>query len=122
MRYSVSIDSRFVARRREPAFFVVVEYRVDHVLRLVDELHEVDVAGRNHVLGDETVAQPVDQPAPERVCTRMIGICRDLARLHEGQRLQEFVERAEAAGQHDVGGGEPHERDFAREEMAESTG
>src|SRR5215468_6063964 len=106
-------------RGHERAILVVAEDRLDDLLGFVVHLDEVHVAGIDHALGDEPLAEPVEQAAPERLPHQDDRHFARLARLHERERLAELVERTEAPGHHDVGGGEAHERHLAREEMAE---
>ena len=60
----------------------------------------------DHAFADEALAHPVEQPAPERLVHQDDRHLPRLAGLHQRQRLEQLVERAEAAGQHDVGGRE----------------
>ena len=105
--------------RLEAARLVVIEDRLDDRFGLVDHLHQIEIGRRDHAFADELVAHPVDQPAPELAADQDDRHLAALAGLHQRQALGQLVERAEAAGHHDVGRREVHEHHLAREEMAE---
>ena len=62
---------------------------------------------------------PVQQPLPVRAADEDDREADHLVRLDEGQRLEELVERAEPAGQHDEPLGVLHEHRLAGEEVPE---
>ena len=66
------------------------------------------------------LAHPVEQPAPVRLVHQDDRHAAALAGLHQRQRLDQLVERAVAAGQHDERGRSLHEHHLAREEMLEA--
>src|SRR3990167_3144473 len=107
-------------RGLEAALLVEREDRVHHLLRLVMYLHEVHVGGVDHVLPDQALAEPGDEPAPIRLVHQDDRHLARLAGLHQCERLEQLVERAEAAGQDDERGGELREHHLAREEMLEA--
>ena len=68
---------------------------------------------------EHRVAQPVDEALPVRDAHQHDRELGHLARLRQRHRLEELVERAEAAGQHDEAVGVLEEHHLAREEVAE---
>ena len=89
------------------------------LVEVVGEVHEVEVLRRDLALGEHRVAQPAEQAAPVRRAHEHDGERRDLAGLHQGERLEQLVEGAEAAGEDDERLGVLHEHRLAREEVAE---
>ena len=64
-------------------------------------------------------AHPVDEALPVVAADEHDREADDLVRLHQGQRLEQLVERAEAARQHHEALGVLHEHRLAREEVPE---
>src|SRR3954468_2084886 len=93
--------------------------RVDDVLHIVRHVHQVEVDLVDLVLTEHRRTQPVDQPAPVGTAEQHDGERRHLPGLHEGERLEQLVHRAETAGQHDEGLRVLHEHRLAREEVTE---
>src|SRR4051794_2614665 len=93
--------------------------RVDDVLHIVRHVHQVEVDLIDLVLTEHRRTQPVDQSAPVGTAEQHDGEGRHLSGLHEGERLEQLVHGAEAAGQHDEGLGVLHEHRLAREEVTE---
>src|SRR5687767_1054226 len=107
-------------RRLEAALLVEREDGVDHLLRLVAHLQKIELEDVDHALGGKALAHPLEQPAPERLVHQDDRHLSRLAGLHQRQRLEQLVEGAVAAGQHDVRGGHLGEHDLASEEVAKA--
>ena len=75
--------------------------------------------GVDRAARDERLAHPVQQAGPVRGPDQHDREVADLAGLDEGQRLEQLVERAEAAGQDHERVGVLHEHRLAGEEVAE---
>src|ERR1700747_2125637 len=65
------------------------------------------------------LAQPVEQTLPVRRAEKDDRKVLDLSRLRESERLEELIERAEAARKDDEPSGVLHEHVLADEEVAE---
>src|SRR5690606_6150973 len=91
-------------------------HRLLHVVRDVEQ-HQVLL--RRLALGDDRVAEPVDQAAPVLGAEEDDGEAGDLLGLDEGEGLEQLVQGAEAAGQHDEALGVLDEHQLADEEVAE---
>jgi hypothetical protein len=63
------------------------------------------------------LTHPVDQTAPEFAADQDDRNPPALSRLHQREAFGQLVERAETAGQHDIGRREAHEHHLAREEI-----
>src|SRR5574340_691094 len=113
------LDFALGGRRDEAAFFIVTEDGIDHVFRFVDHAHQVDILVGNHALAHQRGLQPVGKAFPEWRADEDDRYGRDFPRLHQGKRLEQFVQGAETAGHDDIGGSELDEHDLAREEMLE---
>src|SRR5688572_1262935 len=107
-------------RRLEAALLVESEDGVDHFLRLVAHLQEIELEDVDHAFDRQALAHPLEQAAPERLVHQDDRHLARLARLHQRERLEQLIERAVAAGQHDVGGRHFREHHFAGEEVAKA--
>ena len=87
-------------------------------LGVVGHAEEVEVAGLMSARG-QLLAHPVDQPVPERRAHEQHREVADLPGLDEDERLEQLVERAEAAGEDHEGVRVADEHDLAREEVVE---
>ena len=68
-------------------------------LWLVDHLQKVGVAWTDEAVGGETTDDPVDESLPVRRTHEDEGDPAHLAGLHQGEHLEQLVQRAEAAGE-----------------------
>src|SRR3954447_14007872 len=98
---------------------LVATDRVDDVLHVIGYVHQVEVDLIDLVLAEHRRTQPVDQPAPISTAEQHDGERRHLPGLHEGERFEQLVHRAETARQHDEGLRVFHEHRLAREEVTE---
>jgi hypothetical protein len=96
----------------------VLEDGLDDFLGFVEYLDQVEVF-RAIIFSSTSVAEPVDHALPEGRVHENDRDATALAGLDQGQCLEQFVQRAEAAGHHDIGAGEAHEHVFASEKMTE---
>src|SRR5687767_5136455 len=109
----------FGYRRLEAARMVVVEDRVDDLLRVVDHPDQLGIVHSDHAVGEELAVDPVEQPRPERRVDQDDRHAAYLVGLHQRENLHQLVEGAEAAGHHHERARELHEHHLAREEMPE---
>src|SRR4051794_37620567 len=94
-------------------------YALDHLVEVIADDEQVEVLRGDHALAEGALAQPVDQPVPVGRVDQADRELVDLAGLDQRQRLEELVERAEAAGQDDERVRVADEHDLAREEVVE---
>lgn len=87
--------------------------------RVVGEVDQVQVLDRDLAARQHLVLDPVEQAAPEGGADQHDREPGDLLGLDEGDRLEQLVEGAEAARQHDEGLGVLHEHRLADEEVTE---
>jgi len=80
---------------------------------------QLGVLLRDHAIGDQAVAYPVDHRPPELAADEDHREGPDLVGLHEHERLEEFIKRAEPARGDDERVGVADEADLAREEVVE---
>src|SRR5690348_9603496 len=73
-----------------------LENDVDHLLRVVGDLDEVEIVGRDHALAQQLRLDPVEEAGVELAADEDHREVPDLAGLDEGERLHHLVERAEA--------------------------
>ena len=123
-------DGAFFKRNDEQVFDeaagvkVAIETRDDAhgVFRVVGDLVEVQVVGRNQLFAQEMFADVFVPRFPIRATGSIHQDERHetaLAGLHQSERFEAFVHRAEAAGEKDDGVGVANEDQFAREEVFE---
>ena len=67
---------------------------------LDEEVHAIEVIHQPSLL--ELLFDPVHEPHPEFSADKDDGGSGDFPRLHEGDRFEELIERAKAAGQDDI--------------------
>src|SRR3954451_23749465 len=94
-------------------------YALDHLVEVIADDEQVEVLRGDHALAEGALAQPVDQPVPVGRVDQADRELVDLAGLDQRQRLEELVERAEAAGQDDERVRVADEHDLAREVVVE---
>src|SRR5690242_2608626 len=109
----------FLRTGLESARMVVLEDRIHDSLWVFDDGHEAGILHADHALGEQCVANPVEEPLPEGGVHQDQGHLADLGGLHQREHFRELVERAVAAGHHLERARELHEHDLAREEMLE---
>ena len=87
---------------------------------VVGHLEQVEVGSLDRAVGQRACrgSSRAGPPSSARP-TRTTGKCADLAGLDQGQRLEQLVQRAEAAGQDHERVGVLHEHHLAGEEVAE---
>ena len=85
----------------EAAYAALLENGLDDVFGLVDQLDQIDIVRRDHAFADQRAAEPFDQAVPERRMDQNDRNPAALAGLNQGQRLKQFVERAEASREND---------------------
>src|SRR4051812_40605343 len=90
---------------------------LDDLVEVVADGEAVHVLWGDHPVGQDALAQPVDEAAPVRRADQHDRELAHLARLDERQRLEELVERPEATGEHDERVRVADEHDLAREEV-----
>ena len=88
------------------------------LLRIVRDEHQIHVLPRDLPARQHRAANPLQKAAPVARIEEHHGEVADLARLNEGQRLEELVHRPEAAGEDDEGTRVLHEHRLAHEEVA----
>src|SRR6185503_3270332 len=76
-------------RGREAALRIEREDRVDHVLRLVEHLQQIEIVRADHAFSGEALAHPVDQAAPVGLVHQDDRHLPRLAGLHQGERLEQ---------------------------------
>src|SRR4051812_35900211 len=92
---------------------------VDNLVDVVTHLDQIEVGRVYLAVGKHRRAQPVDQAGPVRRVVEHDRKGRDLAGLHQRQRLEQLVHRAEATRQNDERLRVLDEHRFTREEVAE---
>ena len=92
---------------------------VADLLRLIDQVNAVDVLLNDIVRGEHFLAHPVDQSAPVVGAEKDHWEIGDLLGLNQCQRVEQLVQRAEAAGKRDERLGVLHKHHLADEEIAE---
>ena len=93
--------------------------RRDGLVDVVGDGEQVEVAQVDRARLGGGAAQPVEQPAPVGGADQHDREAGDLLGLHQGHRLEQLVEGAEPAGQHDEALGVLDEHRLAGEEVAE---
>ena len=88
-------------RRLSALALVAVDDRLDRDRGIVRDEEEVEVLGRDHLLGERMPADPRQHPLPVALAHQDRGKVEDLAGLDQDERLEQLVERAEAAGEED---------------------
>src|SRR5688572_28401820 len=73
--------------------------RVGSFRGVVREQHQVHVAGRDLALDEDAGLKPANEPRPVVAAEEDHGELIDLPRLDERERLEQLVQRAEAAGE-----------------------
>ena len=92
----------------------------DRFVHIIGHMEDLKVVRRDRaVLLRQRRAHPLQKRCPECLANQDDGERNDLEGLDEGERLEEFVERAEAAGEDDESARVLHEHDLAHEEVAE---
>ena len=99
--------------------FIKGKNRVHDVCGLVDQLYQVQILGVDQTQSCHLVTHPVQQTMPERRAHQNDRNAARFAGLDQGDDLAQLIQRAESAGQNDIGIGIFHESDFACKEMAE---
>src|SRR5262245_27182132 len=102
-----------------PALVVVAPDRLHDLVHVVRHPEELELRRRDHPLAERLLAHPAQEPVPEIPPVEDDGEVVDLLGLLERQRLEDLVERAEAAGQAHEAAGVLHEHDLAHEEVVE---
>src|SRR5699024_3293518 len=92
---------------------------LDGLVDVVGQVQPIDVGLLDHPAGEHGAAQPVQQRGPVVDADEHDGETGDLARLGEGDRLEDLVESAEAPRQHEEALAVLDEHRLAREEVAE---
>src|SRR5919106_3967234 len=92
---------------------------VTYLGRIVGEREQVDVAGRDLALGDHSLPNPLDHPAPVVGADEHHRELGDLPGLDERERLPELVHGPEAAGEDHEPTRVADEHDLADEEVVE---
>src|SRR5688572_16897313 len=118
----LEVEQHLALGRRgcEAALLIEREDRIDHLLRLVVDLHQVEIVRVDHALGGQALAHPRHQPAPIRLVHEDDRHLAGLAGLHERERFEELVQRAVATRQNDERGGDLREHRLARKEVAKA--
>src|SRR3989454_1793046 len=94
----------------------------DRFARSVGRVKQVQVRRRDLPFPGDPIAQPVGHPLPVRPAEQDDRKMAHLAGLDQGQRFEQLVHRAEAAGKHDERRRVLHEHRLAHEEIAEIDG
>src|SRR5690625_466863 len=110
------------ARGFKAPMLVVVENRIDDLLRVVHDLEQIQILGIDGAFGDELVLEPIDQPFPEIMLHQNNRDASRLPGLHQRQDLRELIEGAEAAWQDHVRRGVLDEHHLAREKVTKMQG
>ena len=113
--------SAFAGGRRDlgAAAVVALDHRLDCLVRIVGDVQKVEVVRRDHPVGEQLAPDPVEQVVPVVGVEEHDGEVQHLAGLDQRQRLEQLVERAEAAGEDDEALARLHEADLARVEVRE---
>ena len=82
-------------------------------------MHEVEIGRRDEAVLEHAGADPVEQRSPVGAVAEHHRKAADLARLDQCQRLEQLVERAEAAGENHESVGRLHEHGLAGVEVLE---
>ena len=106
-------------RRVGPVLRAGLDHQAHGHVDVVGQGEPVEVGRGDLALGEHGVAQPVEQALPVRRADEHNRERRDLAGLRERECLEQLVEGAEPAGQHDEALGVLDEHGLAREEVAE---
>ena len=88
-------------RRASRCASYAVDHRVRRFGRIVGQQHQVHVARRDLPLAEHARLQPAHEPGPVVAAEQDHRELVDLPRLDQRQRLEQLVERAEAAGEDD---------------------
>src|SRR6478672_9505413 len=95
-----------------------LDHRVRGFLRIVGEQNKIQVPRRDLGLAKHSRLDPTNQPGPVVSSEHDDGKLVNLARLNERERLECFIERAEAAGKDDEGVRVLDEHRLSHEEVA----
>src|SRR5262249_30578619 len=86
---------------------------------VVRDVEELQVLGREHRRREPVLAQPVQQPAPVAAAKQDDREVLDLARLSQGQRLEQLVQRPETAWEDYESAGVADEHGLSHKEVPE---
>ena len=99
--------------------FVALAHDRDRLAEVVRAVEELLVLGADHLVRQHGALDEVEQPLPEAGADEDDREVEHLVRLHQRQRLEELVERPEAAREEHEALGRLHEHDLARVEVVE---
>src|SRR3954470_17895855 len=102
---------------REALILGTTKDRRGDVVGVVADLEQVHVLGADLPALEQSLADPVHEPGPVVAAHQHDREVADLVGLAERDRLEQLVERAEAAGQHHEADRVAHEEQLAREEV-----
>ena len=69
----------------------------NHFLRLVEDAYRVDILSGNKTGGCQCFAHPLEKAMPEGFSDQDDGTRQQLMSLDEGQDVEQFIQRADAA-------------------------
>ncbi len=98
---------------------VEVEDGVYDRLGFVDDLHQIEIRGVDEAVVAQLIGEPLQQPRPELGTHQNDRQTPALPGLDQGERLEQFVHRAKAAGHDHVGRSVFHEGHLPGKEMPE---
>src|SRR5688500_11354326 len=92
----------FRARLHLPTpFLVAIQDRLPRLLHVIGDDQALEVIGRDLALAEYRPLDPIQQPLPIRAAEQDHWEILNLPRLDQGQRLEQLVQRAEAARKDD---------------------
>lgn len=103
----------------ESLLFVVIQYRFNNILRIVDNFKQMVVCWLNHALLGQRVGQPARQILPEWGVNENDRDATTFASLNQCQNFGEFIQCAKAAGHHHVRGSVFDKHDLAGKKVPE---
>ena len=109
----------FVGHEGRIGFAEVVLDDLDDLFRVVGDMEQVHIIGRNIAFGQHRILYPPDQAAPELGIDEDQRYLRHAPGLDQCQELADFIQGAKAAGHEDEGGTIFDEAGLAREEITE---
>src|SRR5215468_8293544 len=92
---------------------------MQNLLRSIDRFQNIQILDADHLFPQQCIADPVQQTLPVFLADQDNRKRLDLARLDEGDRLKQFIQRAESPREDHKGDRVFYEHDFSNEEISE---
>lgn len=117
--YAEPLAQPFVGHEGRIGFAEVVLDDLDDLFRVVGDMEQVHIIGRNIAFGQHRILYPPDQAAPELGVEEDQRYLRHAPGLDQCQELADFIQGAKAAGHEDKRRAVFDETGLAREEITE---